>query len=397
MLSFRHRHSSHKSSRHKKEIHVSTEKLDKRSKEILEQLVDKQIVPPLEDRLWKHVPQEDIIAAPAAESDSDHEPSSTVTIPTPPRNTEPEEPPQSAPVKEEKEEETTDAVVEKDVDKGGVSPPRLAPDFIWKGSISMVDVAQISITAHEVSGRNSYKKFYSRQFLRLFVSFDANVFLGDCNGLGDELPANLEIVGRISPDTVWDYIGKMKCSNSKSISLLRLNATNVEEKMPYIALYSYLSSRNRLGVVKSTNKAVKDFYVLPLAVQKPIPQALLPINGPGFEESRPPLLLGIIVRDKKKRALMMEPSHHVTKRVRVEIDIPQEPPVVAAPAIPARSYTPPPSRDPRIKQPYAATPPPVSPTEEVTEDAATDDMGKRKNQFFFSCNKLRLLFLTIVS
>lgn len=91
----------------------------------------------------------------------------------------------------------------------------------------------------------------------------------------------MDIVGRISPDTVWDYISKMKCSNSKTISLLRLNAINVEEKMPYLALYSYLSSRNRLGVVKSMHKAVKDFYILPLASHKPIPQALLPINGPG--------------------------------------------------------------------------------------------------------------------
>lgn len=57
----RHRKSSHKSSRHKKEIHSATDKLDKKSKEILEQLVDKQIIPPpVEDRLWKHVQQEDI-------------------------------------------------------------------------------------------------------------------------------------------------------------------------------------------------------------------------------------------------------------------------------------------------------------------------------------------------
>lgn len=108
-----------------------------------------------------------------------------------------------------------------------------------------------------------------------------NIFLGDCIGLGKELADNLNIVGRISPDTVWEYIGKMKCSNSKGISLLRLNATNMEEKMPYLALYSYLSSRDRLGVVKSTNKAVKDFYIYPLAPQKPIPQVLLPISGPG--------------------------------------------------------------------------------------------------------------------
>lgn len=57
----RHRKSSHKSSRHKKDIISTTEKLDKKSKEILEQLVDNKIVPPLEDRLWKHVPQEDIV------------------------------------------------------------------------------------------------------------------------------------------------------------------------------------------------------------------------------------------------------------------------------------------------------------------------------------------------
>lgn len=104
---------------------------------------------------------------------------------------------------------------------------------------------------------------------------------GDCSGLGKELPPSLDVVGRISPDTVWDYISKMKCSNSKAISLLRLNATNMEEKMPYIALYSYLSSRNRLGVIKTVNKAVKDFYILPLSNQKPIPQALLPLSGPG--------------------------------------------------------------------------------------------------------------------
>jgi hypothetical protein len=84
----RHRRSSHKSSRHKRDAHrgSSTDKLDKKSKEILEQLVDNKIVPPLEDRLWKHVSQEDILPTPLAESDSDHEPTSTVTIPTPPRN-----------------------------------------------------------------------------------------------------------------------------------------------------------------------------------------------------------------------------------------------------------------------------------------------------------------------
>ena len=45
---------------------------------------------------------------------------------------------------------------------------------------------------------------------------------------GEELPLTLDIVGRISPETVWDYIGKMKSSNSKTISVIRLVAVNME-------------------------------------------------------------------------------------------------------------------------------------------------------------------------
>ncbi|XP_074031171.1 uncharacterized protein isoform X2 [Leptinotarsa decemlineata] len=344
----RYRKSSHKTSRHKKDIVSSTDKLDKKSKEILEQLVDSKIVPPLEDRLWKHVPQDDIL--PAIESDSDHEPSSTVTIPTPPRIPENDEytggqtpeGEKNQPISPDKEKDSSDFS-----GRSTPPPPKSKSSEIWRGIINMIDVAQISISAHEVSG--------------------------DCSGLGRELSSNLDIVGRISPDTVWDYIGKMKCSNSKGISLIRLKATNVEEKMPYLALYSYLSSRDRLGVVKSLNKAVKDFYIYPLAPQKPIPQVLLPLNGPGFEESRPSLLLGIIVRDKRKRpymdSLIMPSPISQSKKLRVETPPPSLP-AVAVPSVPEpppRSYTPPPAKDPRRKLPL------MLPTVETTPTADEDE------------------------
>lgn len=147
------------------------------------------------------------------------------------------------------------------------------------------------------------------------------------------------------------------------ISLLSLHATSDQE--PYIALYSYLSSRKRLGVVKSTNKAVKDFYILPLSNQKPIPQALLPINGPGFEESRPPLLLGIIVRDKRKRPAA-DGTYVSSKRIKTDVV------VVTKSSTPPRSYTPPPSRDPRIKSSL--------PLPSKKEEVKDDDMG---NCFYF--------------
>ncbi|KAJ8975229.1 hypothetical protein NQ317_014658 [Molorchus minor] len=168
----RHKKSSHKSSRQKKDkdITSTTDKLDKKSKEILEQLVDNKIVPPLEDRLWKHVAQEDVMPVKntnviAAESDSDHEPSSTVTIPTPPRSQESDEFSSSQTSTDTK---NNLSISEKDKDsnlaeeRSTSPPPRNRSAEIWRGTINMIDVAQISITAHEVSG--------------------------DCSGLGKELP-----------------------------------------------------------------------------------------------------------------------------------------------------------------------------------------------------------------
>lgn len=329
--------------------------MDKKSKEILDNLENNKIVPPPEDRLWKHVPQQDIQVQTPVDSDSDHEPSSTVTIPTPPRSSDLEEPHQhhhhhhhshhdkekeAAIIKTPRNDPRVSrslmesAKVESpelnktDETKETTPPPAdnkitsfSSETKVWEGNINMIDVAKFFITLHEVSG--------------------------DCAGIGTELPSTLEIVGRISPDTVWDYIGKMRRSNSKVISILRLTAANMEEKMPYIALYSYLSSRNRLGVIKSTNTAVKDFYILPLASHVPVPQALLPIAGPGFEEARPHLLLGIVVRARRKRASTDVPPPIAPKRTR--IDTP--PPIPAAPPAPPRSYTPPPTKDPRIKLP----------------------------------------------
>lgn len=376
------RRSSHKSSRHKKDLDGN--KLDKKSTELLEQLVDKHILKPFEDKLWKHVPQDDLLPNASLESDSDHEPTSTVTIPTPPHSVDPEEAAAStdksntiaATPRSNDSDDKFDIPATPSPTTSPKVPPTLTPSItkpspvpaippassssssnassspgtsaaqepLWRGSINMVDVAEISITAHEVSG--------------------------DCKGLTQELPPSLDIVGRISPDTVWDYIGNMKSSNSKVISLLRLNATNVEEKMPYIALYSYLSSRNRLGVVKVMNKVVKDFYILPLASHRPIPQALLPLNGPGFEESRPHLLLGIVIRHKRKR-LSVDPLASTTpsiKRVKVDVVITGSPKDksyshtssdketskekdTTATTGSSRSYTPPPSSTPRERDP----------------------------------------------
>lgn len=91
--------------------------------------------------------------------------------------------------------------------------------------------------------------------------------------------------------------------------------------------------------------------------------------GVGFEESRPSLLLGIAVRDRRKRSSADTASAPSSSK-KVKVDV-----VIAAPAATAaRSYTPPPvPTDPR-KKPPAPVPPPVPKLPDAASEK--DDMGK---------------------
>lgn len=253
---------------------------------------------PIEDRLWRHVEDEATTnTIDGNDSDvSDREPSSTVTIKTPDINEEPEK---------DKEQET----------ETRPEAPKGASQTVWRGFVNMVDVAKFFITAQEVSG--------------------------NAKDLMDDLPDTVDVVGRISHDTVWDYISKMKRTGSKEILIIRLTAANDEEKIPYITLYSYLNSRSRLGVVGNVSKNIKDFYIMPFSKQSTIPPVLLPLVGPGFEEHRPHLLLGIIVRNRKKRASTV--SSGVSSKVakKENSDRSYTPPLVSVPKEKASSSPPP--------------------------------------------------------
>ena len=61
--------------------------------------------------------------------------------------------------------------------------------------------------------------------------------------------------------------------------MIRLQAA--EGDGPYSQLFSYLSVRNRCGVVSSWGSQVKDLYIVPLPANSAVPSALLPFSGPG--------------------------------------------------------------------------------------------------------------------
>lgn len=141
---------------------------------------------------------------------------------------------------------------------------------IYSGTMHMADVTNFKVTASLVSGNVD-------DILKLF-------------------PPQLDIVGRIEPSTVWDYLDKVKKFPGKEICVLRFASENDSE---YFTFFSYLHTRQRFGVIKSTSPKIKDFYLVPIEASRPLPKVLLPIVGPGFIEGgnhKPDLLLGVILK-----------------------------------------------------------------------------------------------------
>lgn len=217
---------------------------------------------------------------------SDMEPTSTVTIQTPPY----------------------------------VRSPEL-PHYIWKGILVMPDVIKFHTILREVSG--------------------------NCEGLDEDLPSVIDCVGRINPNTVWDYISKTKKSGSREILVLRFEVLDEEQRMNYLSLYSYLNSKNRMAVVGNTSSAIKDFYVIPLAGHSPVPQVLLPLDGPGFEDSRSHMLLGVIVRSRRHSyissasSIKLPTPIHPKKEREVYVPPPVAPFIPPPPITNSDTFTPP--------------------------------------------------------
>ncbi|XP_051956914.1 death-inducer obliterator 1-like isoform X3 [Xyrauchen texanus] len=165
-------------------------------------------------------------------------------------------------------------------------------EMMWKGLINMHTVAKFVTKAYMVSGSFEHIK--------------------------EDLPDTIHIGGRISPHTVWDYVGKLKTSLSKELCLIRFHPATEEEEVAYVSLFSYFSSRKRFGVVANSNKRIKDLYLIPLSSKDPLPAKLLPFDGPGLEPARPNLLLGLLIcqKDKKRPGAPLENEEKRPKTLR---------------------------------------------------------------------------------
>ncbi|XP_038152171.1 PHD finger protein 3 [Cyprinodon tularosa] len=146
---------------------------------------------------------------------------------------------------------------------------------LWRGFIHMHSVAKLVTKAFPVSGV--------------------------LDNLSEDLPDSIQVGGRISPQTVWDYLEKIRATGTKEVCLVRFSPDTEEDEISYTLLYAYFSSRRRFGVVSNNLRQVKDMYLIPLGATEKVPHQLVPFDGPGLESNRPNLLLGLIIRQRPKR------------------------------------------------------------------------------------------------
>ncbi|XP_051503284.1 PHD finger protein 3-like isoform X1 [Myxocyprinus asiaticus] len=146
---------------------------------------------------------------------------------------------------------------------------------LWGGFVDMLAVARFLTKAYPVSGILDH--------------------------LTQDLPDNIQVGGRISPQIVWDYVEKIRASGTKEICIIRFTPDTEEDEISYTLLYAYFSSRRRYGVVANNRKQVKDMYLIPLGSTEKIPHQIVPFDGPGLETNRPNLLLGLVIRQRPKR------------------------------------------------------------------------------------------------
>ncbi|XP_047203483.1 death-inducer obliterator 1 isoform X3 [Girardinichthys multiradiatus] len=215
-------------------------------------------------------------------------------------------------------------------------------ETIWKGFVNMQSVAKFVTKAYLVSGSFEHLK--------------------------EDLPDTIHIGGRISPSTVWDYVGKLKTSLSKELCLIRFQPATEEEEVAYVSLFSYFSSRKKFGVVANNNRRIKDLYLIPLSSKDPLPSKLLPFDGPGLEPARPNLLLGLLIcqKDRKRAGAPLETEEKRSKTQTKDADetgLPKPAPTVKADRIARQS----------LEIPFSTTPPgsPPSSSSEISSSSST--------------------------
>ncbi|CAG0913079.1 unnamed protein product [Notodromas monacha] len=137
------------------------------------------------------------------------------------------------------------------------------------------------------------------------VVLDAFPVSGYCDHLLDDVHINLQVVGRLSADCAFTYVEEMRKSTNKEMVIVRFHPKSGVDRerngIMYKKFFQSLYEKDRVGVLKEHSTTVKDFYLVPVRGDRPVPEVLLPFQGPGMEKNRQDVLLGILWRRKRDR------------------------------------------------------------------------------------------------
>ncbi|XP_017076822.2 LOW QUALITY PROTEIN: death-inducer obliterator 1 [Drosophila eugracilis] len=160
----------------------------------------------------------------------------------------------------------------------------LTTKSLWTGTLKMIDVTDFDMVMHPVQG--------------------------NCHQLGNLMPSQMDVIGRITRVNVWEYIKKLKKSPTKEVVIVNIFPASPSETVKFDLFFDYLDSRQRLGVMGVDSDQIRDFYIFPLGAEDQLPPALQTVEQiPFYEDTqRPNTLLGIIVRCLTKRPIDSLPT-----------------------------------------------------------------------------------------
>lgn len=112
----------------------------------------------------------------------------------------------------------------------------------WQGSMRMTDIAESSVTIDGFDGSTD-------------------------NNLLKNLSNILNISSEICHRFVWSYLTKLLKIDSNNIHVFKITATNDEEKLSYITLWSYFNRRRKIGFIHDALDN-HDFFIISSASKK---------------------------------------------------------------------------------------------------------------------------------
>ncbi len=172
------------------------------------------------------------------------------------------------------------------------------PDTIWRGKVSMSNVAEFTGSGKHVGGAD---RSATIPWSQLF-------------------PAPFEIDGRIDVQRADEYLCGLRWSQSTDVSVVALSPIGgTLAQAEFDKLFEYFSSRKRYGVIgKNTNPAVRDTYIIPLeAGMEKKPDFIEILEHCTIEEPRSErmLLATFVLRANTTPSAQATPRHFDTASV----------------------------------------------------------------------------------